>query len=267
MTQSKSKASVVAVATVGRETLEEAPARALKFLRGVGTSLSIRAALAARGYTAHDHDEGWTLLHAASGYSSAPDPFDGIDAGVRDAIRALDAWDEDGFRIVRATLERRFPLLAASILDGIGPSTGPASIVGVATLLERLDGLEKSKDKNAHAALALLAKRGIDDGERTRLGALVTQAQTATPFDGVGASSAAAEREAAEADHVTTLTALRAWYEEWSNIARASVKRRDRLILLGLAQRKPSTRKGAAPSAPAAPSVPARVNGAPADAS
>jgi hypothetical protein len=34
------------------------------------------------------------------------------------------------------------------------------------------------------------------------------------------------------------LVALRAWYEEWSEIARVAVTRRDQLIRLGLASRK-----------------------------
>ena len=35
-----------------------------------------------------------------------------------------------------------------------------------------------------------------------------------------------------------SLGALWIWYQEWSEIARVEVKRRDRLIQLGLAQRK-----------------------------
>jgi hypothetical protein len=233
--------------TVGRETLQEAPLRALKLLRAIGTSLPIRASLAARGYGDDDHAEGWSLLHAASGFSPGNEA-ETIDVGVRDAIRELDAWDEDGFRIVRASLERRYPAIAATVLDGIGPSTGPASIVGVATLLDRLDGLAKGKDKDGHAAIALLAKRGIDGDERKRLRALVDAAQTA-PEDGVAdVATNAAARRAADDAHLRSLAALRAWHEEWAAIARASIKRRDHLILMGLANRKSPT----APEAPAA---------------
>jgi hypothetical protein len=231
------------------------PQRALKLLRAIGTSLPIRAALAARGYADGDHAEGWTLLHAASGYTPGA-AGETIDIGVRDAIRQLDAWDEDGFRVVRATLDRRYPAIAASVLDGIGPSTGPAAVVGVATLLDRLDALEKQKTKEAHAALSVLGDRGIDAAERKRLRALVVAAQSAPLVDGASAAGAAASRKAADDAHVAALAALRAWYEEWANVARASVKRRDHLILMGLAKRKSRT---PAPSpATNAPSAAAR---------
>jgi hypothetical protein len=37
--------------------------------------------------------------------------------------------------------------------------------------------------------------------------------------------------------YLQKLTALRAWFEEWSGIARVAIKRRDYLIRLGLARR------------------------------
>ena len=42
-----------------------------------------------------------------------------------------------------------------------------------------------------------------------------------------------------EAEYVNKLTALRAWFEEWSGIARVAIKCRDYLIRLGLARRHP----------------------------
>jgi hypothetical protein len=47
------------------------------------------------------------------------------------------------------------------------------------------------------------------------------------------AASIAKERQDA-------LVALRAWIEEWSEVARAVITRRDHLILLGLASRRKS---------------------------
>lgn len=234
--------------TVGRETLEEAPARALKLLRAVGTSIPIRAALAARGYGEDDHQEGWSLLHAASGFVPTGGAGE-IDVGVRDAIRELDAWDEDGFRVVRATLERRFPEQAKAVLEGLAAATGPGAVLGVKTLLERLDALEKGKSKDDHAALALLGKRGIDKDARKRLRALVEKAESPAEGD----AGAAAARAAIDGKRAAALAALRAWYEEWSEIARATVKRRDHLILLGLARRKAPTKKENAAPTPAKP--------------
>jgi hypothetical protein len=242
--------STPAASHVSRETLEATPARVLPFLRAIGTRTAIRALMNARGYTPEDHKEGWRLLHAVSGYVEEAPP-EGIDVKVRGAIVELDQWDEDGFRLVRAALGRRHPEQAAFVLDGIGPSVGPAAVTGVKTLLVRLDALEKSPERKAtrkedHAALDTLAKRGLDAKERARLAHLVRVAESVSDLpedDG--------DRVKKDQAHVEALIALRVWFEEWSEIARVAVKRRDYLILMGLAKRKPSAKgkkgqKGAA---------------------
>ncbi len=53
-----------------------------------------------------------------------------------------------------------------------------------------------------------------------------------------------AKRAEREKKHVASLVALRAWYEEWSEIARAAIKRRDYLIRVGLAKRKSAKKAG-----------------------
>ncbi len=62
----------------------------------------------------------------------------------------------------------------------------------------------------------------------------VKVAQSAQPVPKVDVE---AERKR-EAELEQALLKLRAWYAEWSEIARASIKRRDHLIALGLARRK-----------------------------
>jgi hypothetical protein len=115
-------------------------------------------------------------------------------------------------------------------------------VLGVATLLDRLDALEKSPERKAtrkadQAALDTLTKRGISTAERARLRALVTTATTAAKSE-EDASDAADDGVPNEA-----LLKLHAWYGEWSEVARAVIKRRDHLIRLGLAKRK-KTAKG-----------------------
>jgi hypothetical protein len=238
--------STPAVANVTQQTLDATPARAMKFLYAIGTVPAIRAALAARGYTQKEHERGWSLLHAASGYSQQADFGIQADPAVLAAVNAIDAWDEDGFRIVQAALTRLHPEQAKTVLAGIGPSTGAASVVGVKLLLDRLDTLAKSKNHSDEAAMKTLAQRGITEAERKRLRSLVDVAEkgtSAAPPDRSAAERAAAERQQALID-------LRAWYEDWSEMARAVIKRRDRLIRLGLAQRH-SRRKPAPAPAPA----------------
>lgn len=249
----------IPVATVSRETLEETPARVLPFLRAIGTARPIRALMAARGYTADDHKQGWTLLHAVSGFIEGA-PLETVDVKVRDAIAAIDAWDEDGFRVVRAALGRQHPAQAGFVLDGIGASVGPAAVVGVKKLLERLDALENGADRKAsrkedHAALATLAQRGIDAKERARLAGLVKAAESISDAPAEEDAAARVERDGA---YVAGLIALRAWYEDWSEMARVAVKRRDYLIRMGLAKRKaPKKAKEGAPAPADAGMMPA----------
>lgn len=216
-----------AVLGVNRRVLDEVPARALAFLRAAGTSRAIRRFLGKAGYTESDHREGWDLLHASSGFTSGGPP-ELEDTRVRDAIRALDAWDEDGFRIIRASLGRHFPAQAKFVLEGIAPGVGPASVVAVETLLARLDQLEKGRPSTAKddkAAIALLEARGINQKERQKLRDLLVEAKHAQPV----------EPSTDEHADYAPLAALHTWHLEWSEVARAVVRRRDYLIRLGLA--------------------------------
>ena len=232
------------VATVTRETLEDTVPRALSFVRATGTVPAIRALMGTCGYTAAVHQEGWDLIHATSGYVPG-EALPTVDVAVRDAIATLDAQDEDIFRIVGATLRRHHPAAAAYVLAGIGASTGAAAVVGVKTLLMRLDALENDPKRAAtrvadHAALATLAERSFHAQRRAELAAFVATAESTndTPNDSEDV------RVAADEAYEQKLVALRAWYEEWSDIARSVVKRRDHLIRMGLAKRKAPEKKG-----------------------
>lgn len=132
-----------------------------------------------------------------------------------------------------------------------GPSTGAAAVAGVATFLSRIGTLEKGDDparagtrKEDKKAVELLAKRGLDKEERSRLAALVELA-----FRPTAALPAPRELDAKRATARTTaLVALRDWYEEWAAIARVVVKRRDYRIRMGIARK--SRKQAAVPSAP-----------------
>ncbi|HEY5956856.1 MAG TPA: hypothetical protein VIV60_09900 [Polyangiaceae bacterium] len=220
---------------VTRETLEETPTRVLTFLRAAGTSAAIQAAMATRGYNREQHLHGWALLHAVSGYQDTALP---VDSRVRDAIRQLDEWEADGFQVVAASLKHRYPEQAAFLLGG--PSNVTAAVPSVKQLLDRLDALESASDKQQasrtkdEAALSILAQRGIDAKERRRLRELVTAAESAPEVSAVDSEAVARS----EALLVKGLVVLRAWFEEWSTIARVAIKRRDYLIRLGLAKHR-----------------------------
>ena len=215
--------------------LEETPARVIPFLRAVATRAEIRAAMMAAGYTDEEQAYGWKLLLIASGHI-APSLSVTDDEKARMAIAEVDSWDESGFRRIHAALKRLHPEQDAFVFSGLQTGQGASAVVSVALLLDRLDALESSPDREAtraadHAALATLEKRGIGPAERQRLRELVSLAQTVKPpviSEGVPGE---AEREAALRD-------LRAWYRDWSETARAVIVRRDHLILMGLAKRR-----------------------------
>lgn len=226
---------------VSRQTLDRTPGRTLVFLRAVGTSVAIRARLARCGYDEAEHARGWALLQASGGrFNDVPPANDG-DEAVQEAIADVDAWDEDGLRIVNASLRHRHPAQHAYVMSGLKASTGVEAVMGVVTLLDRLDALEGAPEREGtreadHAALATLAARGVDKAERKRLRARVKQAQS---FAGVEGPD---ERAAFEARVRGALLEQRRWYEEWADVARSVIKRRDQLIRLGLASRR--VRKG-----------------------
>src|SRR5512132_2362084 len=228
--------------------LAATPNPSLTFLRGITRYPQIQSLLVPYGYTPEQHGEGWKLLLAASGAPSTTAASAPATTPAHQAMTTLDAWDESGFARIDAALEGSFPEQHALVFaGGLAASTGAAVVLGVQTLLERLDILETGKDrpkasrKKDEAALARLAERGITKAERERLAGLAKQAVSLEP-----ASAPVVDTKREEA-----LTALYVWYREWSKMARAVISKRAYLISLGLAKRK-SPKKAAPGSAPAA---------------
>jgi hypothetical protein len=220
--------------------LEEIATRALKFFSAVSTNPYIRATLGRRGYTDAHHEKGWELVLKASGYKRPAAPaLNRPDSAA--AIAELDKWDEPTFRIARAALGE-FPDQRDFVFANLQAQTGAAAVVGIATFLDRLDNLENAKDRKAtrktdHAALAKLAERGIGSDERARVRALLKLAMTAPDTASVDAKAAASDAAKNEEQRQAQI-ALWTFHAEWSEIARADIKRRDYLIQLGLAKRK-----------------------------
>ena len=234
--------------------LQETPMRSLRFLASISKYPAIREGLAARGYSEEDHNEGWTLFLTVSGYRQAP-PAATRNQAVVAGVAELDAWVEPNVRIVRATLERRYPEQASFVLAGLENGSGAAAVVTVVTLLDRLDLLQSSPQREAtreadHAALAMLTRRGLGPDERTRLRTLTAVVLSPEP---------AAPAAVSPLDYEQALRRLHAWYAEWSEVARAVITRRDHLIGLGLARR----RNLSAEKDPPAPKPPAPTTGTP----
>lgn len=232
---------------VTQETLDATPARLLAFLRGVGTRPEIQFALAAVGYDEAEHQRGWQLLHACSGFAPAAGIAPVIDRAVTEAIAALDARDERTHGLIDATLKHRVPTAHAALLRDLSPGRGAEAVVYFHTLLGRLDALHAGKlegvsARDAKAAVEVLAKRGFTAAWRKEHRDLVAKAEQftgATPAPTPGLT-----REALQPH----LLAARAFYEEWARIARTELKRKDYLIALGLASRKASAKPAKEPT-------------------
>ncbi|MBN8609606.1 MAG: hypothetical protein J0L92_03425 [Deltaproteobacteria bacterium] len=221
----KQKRRALTAAGISFETLEQTPMRATAFLFGLVAEPRARGILVPKGYDDAEHNRGFRLLE---GVANSRTENRVTDLEVNSAIAELDNWDEPNIRLLRASL-RRFPEVSAHVMTGIEPIAGPGAVLNVDTILKRVDTV--GGVKNASAALAVLAKRGFDEAERKRLAALVKIAKTGGEVPDTKTSDDAYEQ---------ALLALREWYDEWSEIARLTIKRRDYLIRLGLAERRSS---------------------------
>lgn len=221
-------------------TLAETPPRVAKFIFGITSNQSVWVELSGAGMTKEALDEGRSLLNTAL-LLQADQTRPGADA-QRKALAELDAWDEPNYRAYKATLRRHHPLAGAYVFHDLNATTGLKAVLGVQTFLNRVDALENGSDParkdtkpEDKAASDHLASRGLTKAERARLRALVHVAlgegREATPEE-IEAQHSAAQARA------TSLLELRSWFDEWSSIAQAHVKKRSHLISMGLAERK-----------------------------
>lgn len=222
---------------VSLETLESYAPRAQKFGRGVGTSKNIRGLLYKYGYTQAIHRRVFDLIKIAYDIPLFADT-DVFDTKTIEAIAFCDSHDELLFTMIDASLAPRMPEQATFLTQGLRPSTGMNSVVVTSMIVDRMNKMESGPERKAtrkedQAALELLATRGITPELRQKLAEAVKVATSAAREESDDAAMAAADEK-----YVRALGEIKAWYEEWSRVARTVVKRRDHLILLGLAQRK-----------------------------
>ena len=153
---------------------------------------------------------------------------DGPIAGAnKRLITAVDAWENVWFDVADAALARSFPEIHTKVLDKLAKTSGPMVLLNVKALLDRLDVLEKSGDPNDAAALALLAKRGLNSEERGRAAALINQARTGEADESDDAASKDADLDEATAQ-------MWAWYRDWAKTARTVIASKRVRIMMGL---------------------------------
>jgi len=227
------------------ETLEQTPDDAVHFLNAIGAVSEIRAVLAHQGMTDEDIIEGRNLLLACLAAPIAATKSDTEDAREqRAATVELDQWDEPNFARYQAALVRHYPDAEAYVFANIAASTGASAVQGVATFLARVAALDTGSDPSRSAskkedkrAVALLARRGLDETERKRLQKLVNIALGPTQ-----ATDLAIE-PVQNIERRDNLLKLKLWYNEWATVAHATIKKKAYLIRLGIASRKMSADK------------------------
>lgn len=222
--------------------LDEIPARALRFFGAVSSNSYIRATLNTRGYSDEIHERAWRLICAAAGFRPTPGKAL-MKPEAASAIAELDGWDEPNFRVARAALLET-PEQLAFVFEGLEAQRGAASVTSVTTFLDRLDELESGKDRKAtrkadQAALDKLAARRIGPEERERLRGLLAIAKASPAAEDLVPDPKKTEKDdAKKAEQRQAKIELWRLYAEWSEVAKADIKRRDHLIQLGLAKRK-----------------------------
>lgn len=218
---------------VSRSTLERSLPRALLFLRGVGSSPSIRRDLEKGGYTGDDHDTGWRLLRAACGdAAAAPDVADNP---LVMAEKQLDDWLDPALARARAVLRHLYPDVEPILFSDLPERRTGDATLSAALFVQRWKALQE--DPRFEGAVGALAKRGFTEEEQRRIAALIKLATA----DATPASNDTASRGPAADD----LARLHAWLVDWTDTALALVHRKADLIRLGISRRRPRASKPA----------------------
>ena len=236
---------------LSRNTLENALPRALQFLRAVGTDAGIMQALEQTGFDEAAQKQGWSLVLTAYSATNGPVAAGVNDTPLSDAIAKISDWQSAMFVRAHAALRRFHEEQDAFVFANLETGAGIAAVPAVATFLDRLDALESSPErkgsrKSDHAALELLAQRGITSEQRKEMRTLVkwVESTQAAPLT----THVQSPRDAA-------LTAVYEWVQDWSDCARTVISRRDQLIRLGIGKRR-SRKQDAQPTPAPEPQPP-----------
>jgi hypothetical protein len=202
----------------------------LNFLKGARTP-KIAVRLHAFGYTKQVWQEGWELMKEV-----VDSEYGGVEQEAEeDVIDQLDSLENLWYQIIETTLTRHHPAIALKIFDGLQQTDGVALIASVGTLVERIDALRASKNKDDKAAAALLETRGVDEALLAELRGLLARANSFLSDEELEEVVLSEEqREAARVRHEAALAALRGYLREWTLIARAAIKNKNHLRQLGL---------------------------------
>lgn len=211
---------------MARKTLGDKASRALTLLMGLRNP-RIAQKMERYGFDDAELARGWQLLQATGTVTRRAAGRPGRAAG---AFEALEAWQKEWFAVAEASLTVRFPKAGEELFKNLAPAAGPAVVVTVQKLLERVQrmgaGLEPFGPEGIDAR-ALLTQRGLSaeviENARALLDAAsqIADEPVEAPMSKDPAAVARAE------------AALWAYYLEWSRIARVAITARSELRQLG----------------------------------
>lgn len=197
--------------------------RVLKFFMGLRNP-RIAEALASRGFGEKQRNEGWVLfgnlvqLRLGAPAATAVDPT---------TLAKLDEWENQWFPIIEATLRRNFPALCDKVFLNLTQAEGTAVIVTVSTMLDRVCKMtDGSYAADGPAARDLLTERGFTPAVVGEGAALLDRLKGVATTEPPNLDEIQEQDQKAEDD-------LWGWYLEWSQIARAVIKKRPLLRQLG----------------------------------
>jgi hypothetical protein len=183
----------------------------------------IARALRRHGFREADRLEGHRLLRELTDgvldeeVSSATSPSAAL-------LRRLDEWENKWFPIAEISLRFRFPEAHDFVFRNLRQTEGAELIVGVGTLVSRLDELPERAPRGAEAR-ALLEDRGLDEHvlgiARAALHELDEEPELPAP------------PAISDAEFARREAAMWRWYREWSTIARLAVTDRRLLRSMG----------------------------------
>jgi hypothetical protein len=198
--------------------------RLLEFMLGLRDDRVLRL-LESRGFSASDHEQGWQLLRNLGMTRSVPVASSGNGA----LETAIESWRLEWTRIARVSLARSFPELCDALFRA-SKKKDQTPLVLLLRFLDRLEKLQSARDTNSRAALAKLASRGLTSERIAEGRALVDQLKRpALPAVPNANQRRSAIKKAEDA--------LWAYYIEWSEIARAVIKDRRLLDVLGYGEK------------------------------
>lgn len=210
-----------------------------KFFKSVARNPVVRGALRARGLTDEELGRGWQLYSDLNGFGGQGQARATTkETAAAQAINAIDAWDAPAYSAAHAVLDARYPEVSHFLFENLEANVGVAAVAGVLRFLDRISLLRDGKAPTVDAvqgrsAVDLLATRKIvDTAKEAELRSLIETARLgARPDEVIEPPEMDPRRRQVAESYIN-------WLNEWREVARIAIARRDYRISLGLAQRR-----------------------------